>query len=199
VGPPGTTPMGPAEVAGVKPASHWNSATGNRGALTPLLLASGATIAATVTWGSPSANAADPGSYRVGYVDMMGDTRMMNGYLDPLSADAPATAVVTDLPAAIAASGYDVYVYYAGNIGVPLTRTYNYTIGSTTVSVLQVGPSATTFAGFRLAANQGAGNYVIFRRVTGRSFTLTALPGVTTSDAQRAPLNGFQIVWPAEP
>jgi hypothetical protein len=186
------------EVAGVKRASRWNSAATNRGSLTPLLLASGATIPATVSWSSsPTASLNDPSTYRVGYVDMPGDTRMMNGYLDPLTADAPAVVTVTDLPSSITASGYDVYVYCAGNVVTAAMRTYNYTIGSTTFSVLQTGLSPTAFPGFALAANQGMGNYVVFRNMIGSGFTLTAHPGATTTDPQRSPLNGFQIVSPA--
>ena len=107
---------------------------------------------------------------------------------------------MTNLPPSITANGYDVYVYCAANFATAVTRTYNYSIGATTFSVVETGPSPMTFPGFTLAANQGQGNYVVFRKVTGPGFTLTARPSVTaTPDPQRSPLNGFQIVWPAEP
>jgi hypothetical protein len=41
------------------------------------------------------------------------------------------------------------------------------------------------------------GNYVVFRNVTGSSFTLTAQPMPSTWGIQRAPVNGMQIVYPS--
>jgi hypothetical protein len=52
----------------------------------------------------------------------------------------------------------------------------------------------TSFTAFTLAPAGGAGNYIIFRNVTGAAFTLTATPG--TGTATRAPVNGLQIVSP---
>jgi hypothetical protein len=94
-------------------------------------------------------------------------------------------------------SGYDVYVYCRGDISMADTRTFRYTIGSTTHTVTETGPTVHTYVGHTLAPEQGTGDYVVFRNVTGTSFTLTAQPGTSTAEMPRAPVNGIQIVYPA--
>jgi len=115
---------------------------------------------------------------------------MMTGYLDPASA---ATVAFSNLPAAITTGGYDVYVYTYGDVNPNQTRTYGYSIGATSFTITQSGPAANPFPGFSLAPDHGSGTYVLFRKVTGAAFTLTATP------SDRAPINGLQIVWPASP
>ena len=131
----------------------------------------------------------------VGFADMPGNTRMMNGYLDPVLASKPAVVTVSGLPASITAGGYDVYVYVTGDIGTGTnTRTYNYAIGTAMLTVSQTGPTPTSFSSFTLAPSGGAGNYIVFRNLTAATFTLTATPGTGTNT--RAPVNGLQIVSP---
>jgi hypothetical protein len=190
----GAAPMDPSEVAGVKPAARWNSAAGPVGSLPALTLSSGAVTTASVTWISPPA-ITGPGEWTKGFVDAPGDVRMMNGYLDPLSSSIPATVVVAGLPEAITASGYDVYVYTTGDIQSASTRTSTYTIGTTSITESEVGPTAATFTGFSQALTGGQGNYVVFKKVTGASFILIAKPG--SAAVIRAPVNGLQIVSPS--
>ena len=180
------------ETAGVKLAANWNAAANISGTLPNLRQSDGTVTTATVTWNSP-VTAGNPGEWSNGYADAPGNTRMMNGYLDPTSSTLPATVKVSALPAPIAA-GYDVYVYVYGNIPGASTRTYQYAIGNTTLAVSQTGPSPSTFPGFTLAPAGGAGSYVVFHNVSGTSFTLTATPG--TGPQTRSPVNGLQIVWP---
>jgi hypothetical protein len=179
------------ESAGVRPAANWNSAPGNAGTRASLVLSDGTVTSASATWNSPP-DATTTGTWRIGFTDAPGNVRMMNGYLDPA---APATISVSGLPAAIFSGSYDVYVYMSADVPSGQTRTYGYAIGTTSFVVMQAGPFINPFPGFSLAPNQGAGNYVVFRGVTGSSFTLTATPMV----ANRAPVNGMQIVWPAAP
>jgi len=124
----------------------------------------------------------------------------MNGYLDPKAADSPATINVTGLPSQMS-GGYDVYVYCYAGIGTTATdtRISKYTIGSTTQSLKQTGPSAQTFPGYTLAPEGGAGDYVVFRNLTTTSFILTATPAGSTATpaVMRAPVNGIQIVYPS--
>jgi hypothetical protein len=198
--PSGTIVMAASEAAGVKPATHWNSATGATGALSSLVLANGAATAASASWTmTPIDGAID--TWSNSFIDAPGDTRMMNGYLDPRSSTLPATINVTGLPDPMN-SGYDVYVYCYSYIDSSDTRLYEYSIGSTTHSVTQTGPSTSTFPGYALASgadggSAGAGNYVVFRNVTGSSFTLSAQPRTSTYGTQRAPVNGIQIVYPS--
>ncbi len=183
------------ETAGVELVANWNAAASNTGTLANLLQSDGTATSASVTWSSPT-TPGNPGEWANGYPDAPGNSRMMNGYLDPTAATLPATVKVSGLPAAIT-GGYDVYVYTFGDIDDTGTRTYHYAIGTTTVTVSQKGPSSTTFPGFTLAPAGGAGTYVVFHKVSGTTFTLTATPG--TGAPARAPVNGIQIVWPPGP
>jgi len=198
--PSGTVAMAASESAGVKPATHWNSATGATGTLPSLVLANGVATAAFASWTmTPIDGAID--TWSNSFVDAPGDTRMMNGYLDPRSSTLPATISVTGLPDTMN-GGYDVYVYCYSYINSSDTRLYEYSIGSTTYSVTQTGPSTSTFPGYTLASgadggSAGAGNYVVFRNVSGPGFTLTAQPRTSTYGTQRAPVNGIQIVYPS--
>ena len=189
--------MAATEVAGVKPAARWNGAANIMGTLPNLLLADGTATSASVTWNSPSMGM-NPGEWLVGFADMAGNTRMMNGYLDPVAASMPAVVTVSGLPASITAGGYDVYVYVTGDVGTSAstTRMYNYSIGTAMFTVTQTGPAPTSFTSFTLAPTGGAGNYIVFRNVSGATFTLTATPGTGTGSNMRAPVNGLQIVAP---
>lgn len=193
-GAPGTVVMDQTEVAGVKRVSRWNSAPGAAGSLSSLTLADGTTVTASLSWRSPVAGSA-VGTWQVGYTDQPGDTRMMNGYLDPGEAGMPAVVTVSGLPASFIAGGYDVYVYVAASIPSG-TRTYGYAIGPSAFTVTEAGPTGTTFPGFVQASNGGSGNYVVFRRIGASSFTLTATPGTGPGTQTRAPVNGIQIVAP---
>jgi len=187
----GGMPMTPTESAGVVPARNWNSATGAMGSATSLILSDGTLTSASATWNAPG-DGPTPGVWRLAYTDAPGNVRMMNGYLDPGS---QATITVSNLPAAITADGYDVYVYTYGDVPPNEARTYGYAIGATSLTVTQTGPDPNSFPGFTLAPEHGPGTYVIFRKVTGAAFTLKATPIVVN----RAPINGLQIVWPAKP
>jgi hypothetical protein len=122
---------------------------------------------------------------------------MMNGYIDPRATASPATVEVKDLPSPMS-SGYDVYVYcYMDMYTGSGTRTAQYMIGSTTHTVTQIAPSVAFSAFTPVTSEGGSGNYVVFRNVTGPSFTLTATPGTTTGNEHRAPVNGIQIVYPS--
>ncbi len=184
--------MAATETAGVKPAINWNVAQGPSGTLANLRASDAGVTSATVTWNSPAANG-QSGEWTNAFTDAPGDVRMMNGYLDPVSSSSPATVKVSGLPAAIT-GGYDVYVYGYGDVSDATTRTYQYAIGSTALSLSQTGPS-TPYSGFKQGMAGVSGDYVVLRKVSGASFTLTATPG--TGSPSRAPINGIQIVWPS--
>jgi hypothetical protein len=193
----GTVAMAATESAGYKPATHWNSAANRTGTLTSLVLADSTTSSASVTWNSPIAGGETSATWSLHFTDAPGDVRMMNGYLDPRATASPATINVTGLASPMS-SGYDVYVYCFGEMTWADSRTARYVIGSTTHTVVQAEPPpVTSFSGYTLAPEAGAGNYVVFKNVTGTSFTLTATPASSTSGAVRAPVNGIQIVYPA--
>lgn len=187
------------EIAGVKPATHWNNATGVMGSLTDLVAFGGGVTPADLTWASP-ANDPSTGMWQIGYPDLPGNQRMMNGYLDPTIAASPATISVTGLPTSITSAGYDVYVYVLGDPGADEMRTYTYSITGVagTFSVRQNGPTdETAFPGFMLvSSSNGFGNYFVYRNLRGSSFTLTATP-TGPANRPRSPVNGIQIVSPS--
>jgi hypothetical protein len=196
----GTVVMSASESAGVKRATNWNSAPGSTGTLSSLVSASGSPTTASASWNVAAVDGVTD-TWSVSFTDAAGDTRMMNGYLDPRAAAYHATISVTGLPNPVS-SGYDVYVYCYSYIGLVDTFSYQYNIGTTTYSVTQTGPSASTFPGYSLASGSdagtpGAGNYVVFHNLSGPSFTLTALPRPSTNGTERAPVNGIQIVYPS--
>lgn len=199
----GTVQMAPSEIAGVKPAANWNGAPGPTGSLTALLLSDGTTASgASVSWNAPT-NATGAGVFALGYADMPGDIRMLNGYLDPAWSAVPSspTTVVTfsDLPATVTAGGYDVYVYVVGSIMSTQTRGYNYALGTAAFHVTQTGPTSTSPPSpypYVLAPDGGSGNYVVFRNVMGSTFSLQVKPDAGGS-VLRSPINGMQIVWPS--
>ena len=193
----GTVAMAASESAGVKPAKNWNSAANNTGTQSSLVLADGTATSASVTWNSPVTGTETSATWTLSWTDAPGDVRMMNGYLDPRATSPPATVTVSGLASPMS-SGYDVYVYCFEDMTWADTRTSKYTIGSTTHTVTQTEPPlVTSFAAFTLAPEAGAGNYVVFRNVTGTSFTLTATPGTSLHSTVRAPVNGIQIVYPS--
>jgi len=128
---------------------------------------------------------------------------MMNGFLE--AKDTSFVTVSVTLPSSMS-GGYDVYVYCYGYVDAT-TRTYQYTIGSTTQIVSQTGHSATAFPGHSLApaagavdAGVGAGTYILFSNLTGTNFTLTATPRSSTATPTpvlRVPVNGIQVVYPS--
>ena len=184
----GTTTMAATESAGVKPATHWNSATSTTGTLSSLVAADDSTTSASIAWTAPN-------TYTVPFTDASGDAYMMNGFLEAI--DTVSVTINVTLPSSMS-GGSDVYVYCYGNVD-PTTRTYQYKIGSTTHTVSQTGRSVTTFPGYTRAPEGGAGTYVLFSNVTGASFTLTATPASSTAvpPVLRAPVNGIQIVYPS--
>jgi len=193
-------PMAATEKAGVKAATHWNEASGasSTAALTPLVQSDGTSLTGSgVTWsspGDPNNLSNNPGVFSVGFTDAAGDTRMMNGYLDPSSTSTPAaTVTVSGLTGT-----YDVYVYFMASLQSGVTRTHKVAIGSNSVTVSQTGPTGTTFPGFtQVTATGGTGNYYVFKQVTGATFTLTSTAATASDSIMRAPLNGLQIVWPS--
>jgi hypothetical protein len=111
--------MGASESAGVKPATHWNSATGATGTLTSLMSASGSATTASVSWNVVAVDG-QTDTWSNSFTDAPGDARMMNGYLDPRAIDFQATVSVTGLPDPVS-SGYDVYVYCYSHTLLPDT------------------------------------------------------------------------------
>ncbi|HVT27631.1 MAG TPA: polysaccharide lyase 8 family protein [Lacipirellulaceae bacterium] len=175
--------MSSSESAGTIPSLNWNNASGAAGSLTSLIQGDGENSGASATWTAY-------GTQSTIITDAAGNNRMMKGYLDT-SDTSTTTVVVSNLPAVDTTNGYDVYVNCDGFNGT-VTRTGNYTIGSTMISATD--GANTNFAGTFVPGNNGTGNYVVFSNLTSSSFTLSAIGGSSTDSHPRAPVNGIQIV-----
>lgn len=189
------------EVAGVVPAKNWNTAPGGTGSLATLVYSDG-TIAtgAKAMWSAPHNNAATSNTWSVGYTDVPGDVRMMNGYLDPSWDNTPPSIAAGILTVSgLATSGpYDVYVYVKGEFSTGGSRTYGYEIGATKATLTQMSAPLTQPSSpfvYRLAPEGGAGNYVVFQQVSGTTLVLSVKPTSASDSFYRSPVNGIQIVW----
>lgn len=205
-----TVQMTPAELAGAVPSANWNSFTpAVQATAQPLHDNLGAATGATVTWASNN-------TWNTGAAAGTGNLRMMKGYLD--SSDTSVTTVnVANLPASLTAAPYAVLLYYDGDNGGS-ERVGKYSItGATTGNATFWGRDAanSTFSGVFLPGQTAtdplagggnidsnsaaalavpAGNMVIFRGLTGSSFTLSAQSSVSSDATNRSAIEGFQIL-----
>jgi len=107
--------MNATDLAGFKPATHWNSAPNATGTLSSLLAADGSTTTASINWNAPA-------TYTVPFTDASGDAHMMNGFLEAQNSVSATITIGVTLPSSMSGA-YDVYVYCYGNIDAS-TRTY---------------------------------------------------------------------------
>lgn len=163
----------------------WNNTTLATGSATSLNLDNnGVSVATTasVDWSSPNTwasslrgevnNTAPPGN----------DFNMMEGYLDSGDSTGQGVSItVSNVPAQLGAS-YDVAVYIKGGVN---GRGGDYTIGGTTLAHLDTAP-------FDGIYNYGeTGDWILFRGVTGSSFTVTS---AASPAGFRAPINGIEVI-----
>jgi len=178
------TRMTAIESAGVLAKPNWNELDDATGTGAALFDESGADTGATIAWNAS-------GVWNLGLANTPGDIHMMNGYLDPVGADA--TITVANLLAD--PGGYYIYVYADGDNGTA-ARTGGYQLigdDNSTATIDITDAANATFDGSFVRAANGAGNYAVFF-IGGRGFTLTATPGTASDGTQRAPVNGIQIV-----
>ena len=103
----------------------------------------------------------------------------MTGYLDTNNTS-QTTVTVSGLPDG---ASYDVVVYAKGGM---TGRGGEFSIGDSVIT-------HSTESSFSGAYNYGStGDYIVFKGVTGSSFTLIGTP--TTGGAPRAPINGIEVV-----
>ena len=189
----GASTMDIDEVAGVVPAMHWNAGFARTGDI-PLIDASGNDTGAELTFVAG-------GSYLTDIPDQPGNDRMMSGYLETYAHDTT-TVSVSNLPDWFTQNGYDVYVYSDGGNGKSV-RVSKFSIDST--SIVATDSAGSDFhgafvpappSGATLASNEtsSGANYVQFKGLTKRNFTLQATPVSSTDEYLRAPINGIQLV-----
>jgi hypothetical protein len=193
-----TSSLAPEETAGVVPQANWNNLTGPTGTgVTGLSYDNGGTAtasSATVTWTSPNtwrsgANNAFPDGP---------DRKLVSGYLDTgNAANNGVTITVNNLDAAFTGVAYDVYVYFVSDSNA--NRGGAYTVNDGITNVVKYGSTMGTPTTF--VEDPGTdqnlsldGNYLVFRRLKGSSFTLKTDTTLTNPNGTRAPVNAIQIV-----
>jgi len=177
------------QTAGVVPRANWNNvASGQAGAVYDLVNDANAQTTADISWTANNTwqiSAAAPAD---------GNAAIYKGYLDTTEFSTT-TVNVAQIPFAL----YDVYVYFDGDTA--LGRSGKYTIDTSTLAPITQGeyldnanwPIAAGSGAFALADAPGeAGNYALFRNLSGESFALTATP--FGGPNPRAPVNAIQIV-----
>lgn len=187
-GDPGTTKaLAPTDKAGVPAVAqtHWIPLTGTSaptpapaittddGKTTPVAV----TYKCANTWSSGLDGRTSP------------DNALMAGYLDTSDTNDDSSidqVTVSGIPFA----AYDVYVYVYGDTPTE-HRQGVYKIGSTVEKLVDFG--AFTGAYKTPTDKDPTGNYLVFKGVSGPSFTLTGAPG-TSDGLARAPINAIQIV-----
>ena len=203
---PDASVMSLSETAGIVAQQNWNSFAGTTQTNPqPLLLDSGTASGATVVW---SCGSIWDTSVNSALDDTAGHARMMLGYLDT-SDSATTTVTVANIPASFQTTGYKVIVYYDAENNAN-QRVGAYTLGGVTYyardAANAVFNGTYTAAKTTTAPTGGqdnnsaqallvpAGNYLEFTNLTASTFTLTAKASVSSDTANRAPINGIQIV-----
>jgi hypothetical protein len=197
------------DVAGVEEVkqANWNNLSGQSGSTNDIVAQVDGTTAETtdvsVTWASnntwASTGAGEENNALTG-----ADKTLMTGYLD--TGNATTTSVtISNLPPALTAEGYDVYVYAMGGVGgrgggFRILDASNQAVLRDYVRA-QSGTNLTEYIEVPTggAGDPGVGNYLVFSGLTASAITIEA----TTENDQgfsstpRAPINAVQLVAPS--
>jgi hypothetical protein len=214
--------LSPTNVAGVSGArqANWNNLSGPAGTNVASIVAdaSGTAEATPIIVNFASANtwaSTGKGEENNGF-PTNADRTLTTGYLDTGSSSATAV-VISNIPPALTASGYDVYVYTSGGSGGrggayritdPATNVtyagYVYAVGVTNgASYIAAGPNGagTTSANNPANTNRvyAAANYLVFHGLTAPAIrveasTVTPLGVAASGTTFRAPIDAIQLV-----
>ena len=191
--------------------SNWNNVSGASGSGTDLVAnAGGAQIPTGITvdwasngsWASTGRSENNGTDFRVGTADF----KLMGGYLD--TGDPTTTLVtVSDVPDAVAAAGYDVYVYANGGVAAGRSGAYRVLDAGTGEAITDyvLATSATSPTDYiQVPSDSGAGVYgegthIVFGGITATSIIIEATTdnGLGAGAPARAPINALQLVAPS--
>ncbi len=170
--------------AGVVPQSNWNNLADLSGAGAPLKNAGGTGVIMRAEW-----TVDDTYTVLQGAIPADSDASLMQGLLRTRKG-VPTQVTVRN----ISVPTYDVYVYADGE---GTDRTATYTVNGQTISGVMDNenwPIDTGGGVFKVVTGNGAaGNYLLFRNVTGPTMTLTVV-NTTPSNDFGGPVNAIQIV-----
>jgi hypothetical protein len=191
--------------AGVLNTATWNNTQFLSGGPTPLnqdLAGVSTPTTATVTWSSPN-TWTSTGRTEENNTATGENRDLMAGYIDTLAIGGQGAIVtVTGLnfPASPFTLGYDIYVYIQGGVNArggtysigtgdfyhEVTTAFDGTFVEDTTPDTPTGPEGSF-----------GSNYLVFRNVSGDSFTLTS--AATFGGTPRAPINAIEVVAVPEP
>ena len=203
-------PIAPVDVAGVDAVAqgNWNNVFGQNtsvdGPMTGIVAdKNGAAEPTTVSVEWTSNNTWDSTGRGEENNKFVGsDHTLMIGYLDTGGATT-STVTLSDLPSALTAKGYDVYVYLLGGVGQGRAGAFRLLDGDGNVLVDYIravgddNPSSfvrnTEAPG---SATYGTGNYLVFSGITASKITVeaTTANGQGASGTPRAPINAVQLI-----
>ncbi|MBI9015854.1 MAG: LamG domain-containing protein [Phycisphaerae bacterium] len=181
------------DICGVAEATNWNNIYNN----------GGTGLQSSEPIGLVDSDGIDDGTsltYKVGYSFYNSNGwgsqadknyKMMEGWFG-LRDDDDGFIIVNNIPPAMAANGYDVYVYFDSNASSSDPRNMNFNIGTYNLFGMEIYRYAGEFiesAGDSFA-NATVGNYVVFRGLTGTDMVLNG----RCDSTYRATINGIQIV-----
>ena len=168
--------------AGILGTSNWNNVDGASGEANELIADNGGSAAGSsvsVTWASNNTWSSQGRGEENNEAAEGDDRNMMTGYLDTNNTS-QTTVTVDGLPDG---ASYDVVVYAKGGVA---GRGGEFSIGD---SVITHSTEASFTGNYIYGA---AGDWIVFKDVTGSSFTLTGTP--TSGSPPRAPINGIEVV-----
>lgn len=195
----GTRPraMAGTDVAGLPAVAqtNWNNIPGASGSSTvtgAIVDNSGAATTLGVDWFSPLGTWSS-GANSDNFLPSSGDQIMMMGYLDN---GTTTTVTITNIPGALTAYSYDVYVYTLFDAA---NRGGTYSIVNPADSSVLKGPlflnsdsNPTNYVQYPAGNTNRSGNYLVFRGLTNANIQL-----VTVADhggTIRSAINGIQLV-----
>jgi len=168
--------------AGILGTSNWNNLDGASGEASELIADNGGSAAGSsvsVTWASNNTWSSQGRGEENNEAAEGDDRNMMTGYLDTNNTS-QTTVTVDGLPDG---ASYDVVVYVKGGVA---GRGGEFSIGDNVIAHSTEAP----FTGNYVYG--AAGDWIVFKDVTGSSFTLTGTP--TSGSPPRAPINGIEVV-----
>jgi hypothetical protein len=169
--------------AGVLGTVNWNnvdSAAGSASDLVADVAGASTPSGVSVEWASPN-TWSSTGRGEENNTGSGNDGNLMTGYIDT-NAEDPISATVSGLPDG---ATYDVIVYIKGGVN---GKGGDYTIGDQVLSHTDTAAFDGNFVYGEF------GDYLVFKGVTGSSFTLQSQPTHGGGSAPRAPINGLEVV-----
>ncbi len=199
------------DVAGAEDAAqaNWNNLAGQSGSMDNIVAQADGTAPETTTaavvWASNNTWASTGGGEENNLFTGANKT-LMTGYLDTLESSTT-TVTITNLPAALTADGYDVYIYMLGGVANKGGgyRVLDAASGAVLKDFIRVQAPANPTAHVEAptadpTSTNNIGTYLVFTGLSASAITVEASTANGLgfgSTAFRAPMNAIQLVAPS--